>query len=117
MMWLYFILREGKLVKYAFTKSNQERFTVTRMCEMMEVSRSAYYDWLKRPDSVYAGDIASIQTGEGWLYLAVLIDLYSKAIVDWAMSERMMAQLVDNALMMAIWKKTELCRSIFTLVG
>jgi hypothetical protein len=37
--------------------------------------------------------------------------------VDWAMSERMMAQLVDNALMMAIWKKTELCRSIFTLVG
>jgi hypothetical protein len=39
------ILREGKLVKYAYIKSNQERFTVTRMCKMMEVmevSQSAY---------------------------------------------------------------------------
>jgi transposase InsO family protein len=48
---------------------------------------------VERPDSVYAGDITYIQTGEGWLYLAVLIDLYSRAIVGWAMSERMTAQL------------------------
>jgi predicted transcriptional regulator len=38
-------------VKYAFIKSNQECFTVTRMCKMMEISQSAYYDWLKRPES------------------------------------------------------------------
>jgi len=182
-------------VKYAFIERHHERFTVTRMCDLMAVSQSAYYDWLKRPesarsledrrlskkvkesheksrktygarrilkdlvddnesisrtrvgrlmkqqgleskgkrkfkattnsnhgrpvaanlldrafmveqpDTVYAGDITYIQTDEGWLYLAVLIDLYSRAIVGWAMSERMPAQLANDALMMAIWKR------------
>lgn len=182
-------------MKYAFIESNQETFTVTRMCDMMDVSQSAYYDWLKRPESVrsledkrqgekvkefheksretygarriredmiedgepisrtragrlmkqqglesksrrkfkattnskhgrpvapnllgreflidqpntvYAGDITYIPTDEGWLYLAVMIDLYSRVVVGWAMSERMTAQLVDDALMMAVWKR------------
>jgi transposase InsO family protein len=60
---------------------------------------------VERPDSVYADDITYIQTGEGWLYLAVLIDLYSRAVMGWAMSERMTAQLMNDALMMAIWKR------------
>jgi putative transposase len=38
-------------VKYAFIKDNQRTFSVTRMCDLMEVSPSAYYDWLKRPES------------------------------------------------------------------
>ena len=38
-------------MKYAFINRNQERFTVTRMCNVMDVSQSAYYDWLKRPES------------------------------------------------------------------
>jgi len=38
-------------VKYAFIKRNQEVFTVTRICHLMDVSSSAYYDWLKRPES------------------------------------------------------------------
>jgi transposase InsO family protein len=59
----------------------------------------------EHPDSVYAGDITYIQTNEGWLYLAVLIDLYSRAIVGWSMSDRMTAQLVDEALMMAVRKR------------
>jgi transposase InsO family protein len=170
-------------VKYAFIRTHEETFTVTRMCQMLEVSQSAYYDWLKRPesahsqedkqfgeqvkkiheqsrgiygarrirkemidngesisrtrvsrlmkeqgleskckrkfkattnsqhnrpiapnlldrafqvdqqDTVYAGDITYIETDEGWLYLAVLIDLYSRAVVGWAMSELMTAQL------------------------
>ncbi len=182
-------------MKYAFIKRNQWTFTVTRMCRMMDVSQSAYYGWLKRPesprsvedrrlgekvkeshkksrqtygtrrirkdlvedgesvsrtrvgrlmkqqglkskskrkfkattnskhgrpvapnllerkflvaqpDTVYAGDITYIPTDEGWLYLAVLIDLYSRAVVGWAMSERMTAQLANDALMMAIWKR------------
>ena len=57
------------------------------------------------PDTVYAGDITYISTDEGWLYLAVLIDLYSRAVVGWAMSERMTAPLVNDALMMALWKR------------
>jgi transposase-like protein len=46
------ILCEGKLVKYAFIKSNQGTFSVSRLCEVMGVSPSTYYDWLKRPASI-----------------------------------------------------------------
>jgi len=182
-------------VKYAFIKAHQELFTVRRMCALLEVSTSAYYDWIRRPESarkaedrclsekivsihrdsretygarrivhelredgdevsrarvgrlmkekalkvksrrkfkattrsdhgrpvapnllerqfdvatpntVYAGDITYIPTAEGWLYLAVMIDLHSRAVVGWAMSERMTADLVNDALMMAISKR------------
>ena len=50
------------------------------------------------------GDITYLATGEGWLYLAVLIDLYFRKVVGWAMSERMTADLVCDALQMAVWK-------------
>ena len=182
-------------MKYAFIECNQEAFTVTRMCNILDVSHSAYYDWLKQPESahsledkrlggkvkaiheksretygarrirqemiedgelisrtrivrlmkkqelesksqrkfkattnsnhgrpvapnlldrgflvdqpntVYTGDITYIPTDEGWLYLAVEIDLCSRAVVGWSMSERINAQLANDALMMAIWKR------------
>lgn len=182
-------------MKYAFIEHHQATFTVTRMCDMMEVSCSAFYDWLKRPesahssedrrlsekvkkshqksretygarrivkdlveddevisrervgrlmkeqdlkskskrkfkattnskhnhpvapnlldrkfqveqpDTVYVGDITYILTDEGWLYLAVLIDLYSRAVVGWAMSDRITAELANDALVMAVWKR------------
>ena len=182
-------------MKYAFIESNKGTFAVSRMCDLMDISPSTYYDWRKRPesvrsledkrlgekvkkfheksretygarrirqdlveddelisrtrvgrlmkeqeleskvkrkfkattnsnhgrpvapnlldrefqvdqlDTVYAGDITYISTDEGWLYLAVLLDLCSRAVVGWAMSERMTAQLVNDALMMAIWKR------------
>lgn len=55
------------------------------------------------PDQVYASDITYIWTQEGWLYLAVVIDLYSRKVVGWSMGSRMKAQLVCDALTMAIW--------------
>jgi transposase InsO family protein len=54
------------------------------------------------PDSVYAGDITYIWTDEGWLYLAVMIDLFSRMVVGWSMASRMTAALVNDALMMAV---------------
>jgi transposase InsO family protein len=53
-------------------------------------------------DQVYVSDITYIWTQEGWLYLAVVIDLYSRKVVGWSMSSRMKAQLVCDALRMAI---------------
>ena len=50
------------------------------------------------------GDITYLWTDEGWLYLATVIDLYSCRVVGWAMSERMTAQLVFDALQMALWR-------------
>lgn len=57
------------------------------------------------PDTAYVGDITYIPTGEGWLYLAVLIDLFSRSVVGWSMSSRINAKLVDDALYMAIAKR------------
>ena len=57
------------------------------------------------PNQKWVGDITYLATGEGWLYLAVLIDLYSRKVVGWAMSERMTADLVCDALQMALWKR------------
>ncbi|MCP4412026.1 MAG: IS3 family transposase [Gammaproteobacteria bacterium] len=56
-----------------------------------------------QPDQAYVSDITYIWTQEGWLYLAVVIDLFSRKIVGWSMSSRMTAQLVCDALIMAIW--------------
>jgi putative transposase len=44
-------------------------------------------------------------TRKSWLYLAVVIDLYSRQIVGWSMAERMKTKLVNDALLMAIWKR------------
>lgn len=57
------------------------------------------------PNQVYAGDITYLWTQEGWLYLAVVIDLYSRKVVGWSMSSRMKAQLVCDALKMAIGQR------------
>lgn len=57
------------------------------------------------PDRVYAGDITYIPTAEGWLYLAVVIDLYSRHVVGWSMADNMRTPLVNDALIMAIWKR------------
>lgn len=182
-------------MKYAFIKTHEREHTVSLMCEVLELSTSAYYAWLKcpvslhqqedqrlaekiktaheasqgtygarricedlredgeqvsrarvdrlmktqglnskakrrfkattdsghslpvfpnhlnrqfdvdAPDKVYVGDITYIPTREGWLYLAVLIDLYSRAVVGWAMADHMKASLVNDALLMAIFKR------------
>ena len=182
-------------MKYAFIKAHQCEHTVSLMCQVLALSPSAYYDWLKcpvslrqqedqrlaakiktaheasqstygarriredlredgeqvsrarverlmkaqglkskakrrfktttdsthsrpifpnrlnrqfdvdAPDKVYVGDITYIPTQEGWLYLAVLIDLYSRAVVGWAMAGHMKASLVNDALLMATFKR------------
>lgn len=57
------------------------------------------------PDSVYAGDITYVWTQEGWLYLAVVMDLFSRQIVGWSMNKRMTRQLVMEALLSAYWRR------------
>lgn len=181
-------------MKYAWIQTQSE-FKVTFMCDMLEVSRTAYYDWCKRPKStreqendvltelvkdvfksqqngcgtrtikkalsrlsyrvsrrrigrlmkqnglfcktkrkfkattnskhnypvapnllnreftvtkpnrVWVGDITYISTTEGWLYLATVIDLYSRRIVGWSMNKRMTVDLVNEALLAAIWSR------------
>jgi putative transposase len=58
-----------------------------------------------KPNQKWVGDITYLWTDEGWLYLATVIDLYSRLVVGWAMSERMTANLVCDALTMALWRR------------
>ncbi len=57
------------------------------------------------PNQKWAGDITYLRTDEGWLYLAVVIDLWSRAVIGWSMSSRMTATLACNALHMALWRR------------
>lgn len=54
------------------------------------------------PNQKWAGDISYIWTGEGWVYLAVIMDLYSRRVIGWAVSNRMKRDLAIRALKMAI---------------
>ncbi|HIG44792.1 MAG TPA: IS3 family transposase [Gammaproteobacteria bacterium] len=57
------------------------------------------------PNQKWTSDISYIWTDQGWLYLAVVMDLYSRAIVGWSMNRRMTQQLVCDALTMALFRR------------
>lgn len=182
-------------MKYRFVEKNRENFSVKRICRMVGIARSAYYDWKRRqpsartqandallehirrihklsrktygspriyfalkkqgiacsrnrvarlmrqdnlkgqrkyrrvrttdsnhrfpvaenvlnrefsaekPDQKWVADITYILTDEGWLYLAGVLDLYSRKIVGWAMSHLIDADLVEKALRMAYYQR------------
>jgi putative transposase len=57
------------------------------------------------PNRKWIADFTYLWTAEGWLYVAAVIDLFSRRVVGWSMSATMTAQLVADALMMAIWRR------------
>jgi putative transposase len=57
------------------------------------------------PNKKWVADFTYIWTAEGWLYVAAVLDLYSRRIVGWSMQSSMTSQLVIDALMMAIWRR------------
>ena len=62
--------------------------------------------YASNPNEKYVGDITYISTGEGWLYLATVIDLYSRKVVGWSMDDTMKVALVNDALNMALRHRT-----------
>jgi len=58
-----------------------------------------------QPDRAYVVDITYVWTQEGWLYFAVVIDLYSRKVVGWSIGSRIKAQPVCDALTMSIWQR------------
>ncbi len=57
------------------------------------------------PNLVWVTDITYIRTHEGWLYLAVVLDLFSRQVIGWSMQSRMGTELALNALLMAVWRR------------
>ena len=58
-----------------------------------------------QPNLAWVADMTYVRSSEGWLYLAVVIDLYSRRVVGWAMDKQMKKELVINAYLMAYWKR------------
>lgn len=58
-----------------------------------------------RPDQVWVTGITYIRTWQGWLYLAVVMDLYARKIVGWSMKPTLARELVLDALLMAVWRR------------
>jgi len=67
-----------------------------------QLQRQFTYD---APDQAWVTDITYVRTHEGWLYLAVVIDLHSRLVVGWSMQSRMETRLVLDALTMAVWRR------------
>jgi len=60
---------------------------------------------VSEPNRAWVSDITYIWTASGWLYLATVMDLYSRRIIGWSMDTSMTRQLVMNALLMAVWRR------------
>lgn len=59
----------------------------------------------RKPNQKWLADITYIDTAEGWLYLALILDLFARRIVGWAMADHMRAELVEDALLMALGRR------------
>ncbi len=57
------------------------------------------------PNQKWVGDITYVWTTQGWMYLATVIDLYSRAVIGWSLQDHMTKELVCSALMMALWRR------------
>ena len=60
---------------------------------------------VEMPNRVWVTDITYLRTYEGWLYLAVVLDLFSRQVIGWSMRSRMDSELAINALLMAVWRR------------
>lgn len=60
---------------------------------------------VQSPNKAWVTDITYIRTYEGWLYLAVVIDLFSRQVIGWSMQSKMHTDLALNALLMAVWRR------------
>jgi len=80
-------------------------------CTKRDPARPIYPDLVERcftatePNQLWVADITQHYTAEGWLYLAVIIDLFSRIVAGWSMGNRAVADLVVNALNMAVWNR------------
>jgi len=71
-------------------------------------------EWpVEKPNTVWVSDITYIRTGEGWLYLAVVLDIFSRHVIGWSMGERLHDDLVVRAFTKAIMKRGPHTPSVF----
>jgi putative transposase len=100
--------RVARLMRAAQIKSvrgyKRPRYKVGKPAQVApnQLERQFQHD---EPDHAWVTDITYIRTHEGWLYLAAVLDLHSRAVVGWSMGARMQTSLVLDALTMAVWRR------------
>ena len=101
--------RVAKLMKAADIKSKMARkFVVTTdsrntMAPAPDLLKRKFS--IDRQNKVWVSDTTFIATREGWMYLAVILDLFSRQVIGWSMGTSNNAKLVQDALTMAIWRR------------
>ena len=88
-------IRAKTVKKWRATTQSQHRFPVA--ANTLERAFT-----VEVPNRVWAGDLTDVWTLEGWLYLAVLLDLYSRRVVGWAMGQRLTVELAEQTLTMTV---------------
>jgi transposase InsO family protein len=91
-------LRAKAAKKFKATTNSKHNLPVAPNLIQQDFNASA-------PNQKWVGDITYLWTDEGWLYLAVIIDLYSRMVIGWSISARMTASLTCDALQMALWRR------------
>ena len=90
-------------MKYAFIQRDRRVWPISVQCRVLRVSVAGYHEHftVAKPNQVWVGYLTYIPTDEGWLFLAVVIDLFSRRIVGWSLSEQITGKIVIDALRMA----------------
>lgn len=101
--------KAGTLMKLAGVKAKQPRKfkATTDSKHQLPVAPNLLDRQFKaaEPNRAWVSDITYLWTAEGWLYLAVIIDLFSRKVVGWSLSKRIDRQLVMDALLMGVWRR------------
>jgi putative transposase len=100
--------RVARLMKLAGLKAQvgykKPQYKNGKVAVLAENRLNQDFDVIK-PNHVWVTDITYIRTFEGWLFLAVVIDLFSRQVVGWSMQPKMQVDLALNALLMAVWRR------------
>lgn len=97
------LMRDNDIRTKAYRR--QKRGGIARNDEGIGENKLQRQFHAREPNQRWVSDITMIPTRVGWLHLAVVMDLYSRAIVGWSMNASMTAQLVKDALTMALWRR------------
>ncbi len=92
-------IRAKTVKKWRATTQSHHQFPVTANTLNRQFA-------VAHPNRVWAGDLTYVWTTEGWLYLAVILDLYSRRVIGWAMGRRLTVELAERALSMALANRT-----------
>jgi len=97
------IMRENRIAAYrGYKKTIRYRYTKPAKAAPNRLQQRFV---MSRPDEAWVTDITYIRTFQGWLYLAVVLDLFSRKVIGWSMKSTLAKEIVLDAILMAVWRR------------